>query len=117
MTDIAVTQSRRDRKSKQLSIDRKALFCGVKSLLYIAIWAFFLYVLQPFITAAVWWKGHQIMRENAFSLAAVNTIFIVMEYIVICGMSIFFAALSWSEWNRWRLSRPVQISLFVRLLK
>ncbi len=117
MTDIAVTQSRRDRKNKQLAIGRKAVFGGMKSILYIAAWAFLLYVLQPFITAAAWWKGHQIMMENAFSLAAVNTIFIVMEYIVILGMSILFAMLSWSEWNHWRLSRPVQSSLFVRLLK
>jgi hypothetical protein len=117
MRDIAVTQSRRSRKNKEMAIGRRALFGGVKSILYIAAWAFLLYVLQPFITAAAWWKGHQMMMENALSLSVINTIFTVMEYIVCFGMVTLFAMLSWSEWNHWRLSRPVQSSLFVRLQK
>ncbi len=117
MRDIIVTQSRRSRKNKELAISRRALFGGMKSIVYIAAWAFLLYVLQPFITAAVWWKGYQILLENALSLSVINTIFTVIEYIVCFAMVTLLAMLSWSEWNRWRLSRPVQISLFVRLLK
>ncbi|SFL54040.1 poly-beta-1,6-N-acetyl-D-glucosamine biosynthesis protein PgaD [Pelosinus propionicus] len=117
MTETMVTQSRKDRKNKQLSIYRKALFGRVKTVLYIAAWAFIFYSLQPFITAAAWWKAHQIMMENAFSLSAVNTIFTVIEYIVCFGMAVLFAMLSWSEWNYWRISRPVESRLFMKLLK
>ena len=117
MNYIPVTQSRRSRKNKELASSTRTFFCGMKSLLYIAAWAFLLYLLQPFITAVVWWKGYQLMVGNAFSLSTIDGNFTVMEYVVYFGIIVIWVLLSWPEWHKWRFLHLVKSSLFVKLLK
>jgi poly-beta-1,6-N-acetyl-D-glucosamine biosynthesis protein PgaD len=99
---IPVTQSRRSRKNKELASGKETFWGGIKSFLYITVWAFLLYLLQPFITAVVWWKGYQLMVGNASSLSTIDGTFTVIEYVVYFGISIVLVLLSWSEWNKWR---------------
>jgi poly-beta-1,6-N-acetyl-D-glucosamine biosynthesis protein PgaD len=103
---IPVTQSRRSRKNKELASGTKTLCNGLKSLLYIAVWAFLLYILQPFITAVVWWKGYQLMVGNASSLSTIDGTFTVIEYVVYFSILIILVLLSWAEWNNWRFFKP-----------
>jgi magnesium-transporting ATPase (P-type) len=103
---IPVTQSRRSRKKREVASDTRTLYNGLKSLSYIVAWAFLLYILQPFVTAVVWWKGYQLMVGNASSLSTIDGIFTMIEYVVYFGIVAILVLLSWSEWNNWRLFIP-----------
>lgn len=106
MNYIPVTQSRRSRKKRAVASGTRTLYHGLKSLLYIAVWAFLLYILQPFITAVVWWKGYQLMVGNASSLATIDGVFTMIEYGVYFGFFAILVLLSWLEWNNWRFFIP-----------
>lgn len=100
MNYIPIAQSRRSRKHQGLASGTKAFICGIKSLLYIAVWASLFYLWEAFITAVVCWQGYQLMVGNALSLSTINETFAVVEYVVYFGISVFLVLLSWSEWNK-----------------
>ena len=118
MNYVPVTQSRRSRRNKAVATSTKTFLSDIHSLLYIAAWAFLLYLLQPFITAVIWWKGYQFMVGNASSLSTINETFTMMEYMVYFGMIFILVLLCWSEWNKGQFLHLLKSSFFTkRLLK
>ena len=102
MNYISVTKSRKDRRSKKLSVSRKLFFQGIKSFFILLAWAFLVYLFQPFITAVVWWQGYQrLLLGKAAAIAAVVKIFTMIEYVVYLSVLLFLAILSWQEWKKW----------------
>jgi uncharacterized membrane protein len=99
---IPVTQSRKDRRSKNLAVSRKLYFQGLKSLFVLLAWAFLVYLFQPFITAVVWWQGYQrLLLGKATAVAAVVKVFTMIEYVVCLSILFFWTMLSWQEWKKW----------------
>lgn len=86
-------------------LQKKNISRGLESIVLITAWTFFLYLLQPFITAVLWWQGYQLIAGNAFSFASVEGTFTILESSVYFGIFVFLVLLSWSEWNYWRYGR------------
>lgn len=81
---------------------------GVESILLISAWAFFLNLVQPFITTLVWWQGYTLLEENICSLATIEGALSMIESWVYFGIIAFLILISWSQWNDWRYGRMNQ---------
>jgi len=78
---------------------------GLESVLSIVVWAFFLKLLQPFLTAILWWQGYKLMAGKAFSLNTIKTTFVLIETFAYAGILISLLLFSWSRWNYYRYGR------------
>jgi len=78
---------------------------GLESLLSISAWAFFLNLLQPFITSVVWWQGYKLMAGQAFSLHTIEATLTMIEMSAYFGIAVFLILFSWSRWNYYRYGR------------
>ncbi|WP_378951393.1 poly-beta-1,6-N-acetyl-D-glucosamine biosynthesis protein PgaD [Pelosinus sp. sgz500959] len=97
------------RKKEVMVIDRprlqNAFIRGLESIFSISAWAFFLNLIQPFMTTILWWQGYNLMEGNAFSLATIEGTLIMIESSIYFGIFVFLILLSWSRWNYWRYGR------------
>ncbi|MBC8015301.1 MAG: poly-beta-1,6-N-acetyl-D-glucosamine biosynthesis protein PgaD [Sporomusaceae bacterium] len=78
---------------------------GIESILSILAWAFLLHLMQPFITAFVWWQGYRLLEEKVFSLSSIEGTLNMLESSVYFGIITFLILLTWSQWNDWRYGR------------
>lgn len=98
-----------DKQQEVMIIDEPRLqnsfFRGVESVVSISAWAFFLNLIQPFITAILWWQGYKLLEGKAFSLATIEGTLMLIESTVYFGILVFLILFSWSRWNYWRYGR------------
>ena len=98
-----------ERQARTMVLDKPHLqhsfFRVLESLLSISAWAFFINLMQPFITAILWWQGYKLMFDKAFSLATIEGTLIMIENSVYFGIAVYLILLSWSEWNYYRYGR------------
>jgi len=78
---------------------------GLESVVSIVVWAFILKLLQPFLTAILWWQGYKLMAGKALSLNTIKTAFALIEIFAYAGILIFLLLFSWSRWNYYRYGR------------
>lgn len=90
-------------QSKRVGAQRSknSFWRGLESIFLVSAWAFFLYLMQPFITAFIWWQGYKLLEENLFTVDVIEGVLDKVDAGVYFGMIIFIINFSWSEWNHW----------------
>lgn len=79
---------------------RKKFRLAVEAGLSVLAWGFFLYVLQPFITALLWWQSYQLMAGRTYPVTIVSEVFAGIEYGVYLGMFVCLLQILWKEWSQ-----------------
>lgn len=83
----------RDKQGESVVIDeprlRNSWTRGMEFVLSISAWAFFLYLLQPFITAVLWWQGYKLVEGQAFPLDTIQGTLTMIESSVYFGIVVF----------------------------
>jgi hypothetical protein len=106
-----VEKVREELADADMSVDtprlKKNNYRGLEAILSVAAWATFLKLLQPFITAVLWWQGYQLIAGNDFSVVLIERAFALIEFFVYFGIFVLLVLISWSEWNYWRYGREI----------
>lgn len=84
---------------------KKPFLRVVESIVSISAWAFFLQLMEPFITALVWWQGYTLLEEDVFSIVTIEGTLDMVEFLVYFGIVTFLILISWSKWNDWRYGK------------
>ncbi len=86
----------------------------IENILSIAMLVFLLILIEPFITAVIWWQGYKLMAGKAVSLVSITETFTFIEYLVQFGMIGFLILIIKGMFTRGALPKGLRKMTFMR---